>query len=235
MPKLEDVVGKTFGNLKVISRAPNKGRHTCYFCQCTCGDIRSYFISNLKRGLTTNCGCIRYKSVSQKLKKTNEVNLENGYLVGTLTNTQHQFYLDPEDWDKLKHLCWIESNYGYALGCLSNGKYILMHRLILDVPAEFVVDHINHNRLDNRKGNLRICSQKNNSRNQQGVKGLYYNKRRNLWQAYITHEGKHIYCGSSKNKKEALKMRIEKEVGLWGDDSQYYHREYYDMKPLGEK
>ena len=66
---------------------------------------------------------------------------------------------------------------GYVAGV--NG--IRLHRLIMNAPEGMVVDHINHNPLDNRRRNLRICTQRDNARNVQrsvrntsGFKGVNY-------------------------------------------------------------
>ena len=75
-----------------------------------------------------------------------------------------------------------------------NGKYILMHRLLMKFPRKpFVVDHINHNGLDNRRKNLRVVSQSINQLNRlgitkkstTGIKGVYFNKSRNKYRGIV--------------------------------------------------
>ncbi len=49
--------GKTFGDLTVLSRAPNAGRRTTWLCRCVCGNETKVISYNLTRGTTTSCGC----------------------------------------------------------------------------------------------------------------------------------------------------------------------------------
>lgn len=80
-------------------------------------------------------------------------------------------------------------------------KMIYLHRIITDCPDGFEVDHINGNPLDNRRCNLRVCSQYQNScnrkpdkRNRSGYKGV---RRRGLkWVAEITVKGETRFLGS---------------------------------------
>ncbi len=56
--KLNDLSGKKFGRLTVLSRAPNSGRRTMWYCLCDCGSRLSVRAENLVSGNTKSCGCI---------------------------------------------------------------------------------------------------------------------------------------------------------------------------------
>ena len=89
-----------------------------------------------------------------------------------------QVIVDEEDYEKYSIFKWWYKQ-GYAIGRLNaskNGRMYRMHRLILDAPESLVVDHLNGNKLDNRKKNLRACTQKDNANNRHGVKGYNYDK-----------------------------------------------------------
>ncbi len=85
-----------------------------------------------------------------------------------------------------------------------------LHRYIMGFPEGKMVDHINRDRLDNRKSNLRICSHHENARNcnkrstnTSGYKGV--TRVGNGWMAQTTVLGTHKYLGWFKDKKEAAK------------------------------
>jgi hypothetical protein len=60
MPLLNDISGKVFGALLVLSRAPNTSR-TSWFCKCKCGKITQVIGQNLMRGFTASCGSFECK------------------------------------------------------------------------------------------------------------------------------------------------------------------------------
>jgi hypothetical protein len=79
---------------------------------------------------------------------------------------------------------------------------LAMHRLIMAPPAGLCVDHINHDGLDNRRCNLRICTQRENSSNMRAhrdsnspFKGVCYEKAFSRWRASIGFKGVTIYLG----------------------------------------
>lgn len=82
-------------------------------------------------------------------------------------------------------------------------QHISLHRDIMKPKKYEVVDHINGNTLDNRKCNLRVCSAKDNSRNQtklsknntSGYKGVSWDKNANKWIARIKVDKKLIHLG----------------------------------------
>lgn len=72
------------------------------------------------------------------------------------------------------------------------GKYLLMHRELVGVPPGFILDHINGNTLDNRRSNLRVCTNQQNLMNAKlavtntsGFKGVCWHKGRKKWKAQI--------------------------------------------------
>lgn len=106
--------------------------------------------------------------------------------------------IDTEDIDKVKNIKWRIDCNGYAI---NNSKTsIFMHRVVLGVNSE--VDHINGNRLDNRKANLRLT---NHSLNQMSVnyKGVYRSENGEKWIAKIKINQKQLHLGTFAIKEEA--------------------------------
>ena len=86
------------------------------------------------------------------------------------------------------------------------------------------VDHINGNPLDNRKSNLRICTNAENQRNKgvyknnkSGYKGVHWFKRDKKWQAQIKHNNKSIHIGLYEDKEEAARAYDKKAKELHGN------------------
>jgi hypothetical protein len=85
---------------------------------------------------------------------------------------------------------------------------IIMHRFIMDAPAELFVDHANHDGLDNRRANLRICTLSQNNANRRGwrngqFRGVYWKSRRQLWEAAIKQDGKYKFLGEFQTAEAA--------------------------------
>ena len=83
--------------------------------------------------------------------------------------------IDDDDYDKVSKIRWF-CVHGYAVSRSGTS----MHRLIMSPPSSMEIDHKNHDRLDNRKNNLRICTRQENARNIIH-KGYYYDKGHNYW------------------------------------------------------
>ncbi len=89
-------------------------------------------------------------------------------------------------------------------------KTLHLHREIMKAPDGVMVDHINGNGLDNRRSNLRLCTQAENLRNQgmnknntSGYKGVSWNKEMGKWYAQIRIDGKVKYLGLFDKKEHA--------------------------------
>ena len=126
--------------------------------------------------------------------------------------------IDIEDFDKLSQWSWSLTQSGYAgrsfrvgIRSADKKKVVLMHRFIMDAPSDMLVDHINHNILDNRKENLRLCTKSENSRNRKiqsnnksGYKGVYC-KSQSIWGCQIKINGKNKHLGYFVDPIEAAK------------------------------
>jgi len=118
---------------------------------------------------------------------------------------------------------WITSH-GYVRVCGRNGlRDRYLHREIMGADLSVVVDHINGDKLDNRRKNLRICTQQENclntrlrSNNTSGVKGVYWCNKRLKWSAQISIGKKTISLGRHDSFESAVRARLKKEKELFG-------------------
>lgn len=119
--------------------------------------------------------------------------------------------VDAADYDAIAaHKWYAHRQYGdvfYAGRSLpvGNGKFatLHMHRLIMAAPKGLVVDHINHNGLDNRRSNLRLCTNLENVRHCSSAKGatskylgVGWHKSTAKWMARIRFGGKQVHLGT---------------------------------------
>ena len=105
-------------------------------------------------------------------------------------------------------------------------KTIQMHRLILGLQRGDgkIVDHINHNGLDNRKCNLRIVTNSQNCMNQRPAKnfsskykGVSWRTSRKKWRAQIKLNKKTIYLGGFNSEEDAARAYNRKAIELFGE------------------
>jgi len=139
-----------------------------------------------------------------------------------LSNGEHTI-VDADDYAYLSKWEWYKDNRGYARRAkYINGKRVayLMHRVINKTPQGMDTDHINRNKLDNRKINLRSCTRSMNlyntpirSDNKSGYKGISWNKGSRKWVVQIgIGYGKRFYK-RYKTIEEAIFERRKAEIG----------------------
>jgi hypothetical protein len=130
--------------------------------------------------------------------------------------TQGLFALvDDETFDRLNEVNWYahrERKNIYALRKFQ-GEILKMHRVIMNAPEGFDVDHINGNGLDNRRCNLRIVTRKQNRRNTNKkangctskYRGVCWDASRGNWMAYINNDSGRKYLGRFADEVEAAR------------------------------
>ena len=166
----------------------------------------------------------RGKILDRSIKDPNEIIEYEDHAEIVMHNKQHEetgrAIIDLNDVDKVRGYKWSLRKTGYVI----SGGGMFLHRLIMNPPDNMVIDHINHNPLDNRKENLRICTQQQNSMNKaissnntSGVTGVYFDKRRNKWMTYITYNNRRIFLGYCNTKEDAIETRRAAEIKYFGD------------------
>ncbi|NWO12705.1 hypothetical protein [Virgibacillus sp.] len=60
-----DITGHQYGRLKVIKEVESKGYTRCWLCKCECGKEITVRMSNLRKGSTQSCGCLRKERISK--------------------------------------------------------------------------------------------------------------------------------------------------------------------------
>lgn len=135
--------------------------------------------------------------------------------------------VDDEDYSRLSRYSWCIVCDRYAgrqvkdTTKASGQRLVYMHRVIMDAPDGMEVDHINHDTLDNRKINLRVCTRGQNRRNGHGwgetsqFKGVAVIKGR--WIAQITHKGETQSDHSYVEEEDAARAYDRMAIALHGE------------------
>jgi len=130
-----------------------------------------------------------------------------------LTNGKETI-VDNRYYDWLKKYQWYYIN-GYAMGRIDN-KVIYMHRAILKAFLGEECDHINGDRLDNRRENLRLCTHVENianrgkhKNNKTGHKGIQWDSRWRKWRARSKRNGEPLFDRGFENIEDAISFYRE--------------------------
>jgi hypothetical protein len=125
--------------------------------------------------------------------------------------------VDEEDYASVCDITWGMDDYGYARTLVRNNngkaKLLRLHTLILPrTDSSLFVDHINTDKLDNRKSNLRLVTRGQNNANVGPKRGRKYkgtHKIFNRWKAQINKDGKTIHLGMYATEEDAARAYNE--------------------------
>jgi hypothetical protein len=123
--------------------------------------------------------------------------------------------VDDDDFEWLNQFKWQVYSDGYVR---ARGN-LLMHRLIMKSPCGAGTDHINHNKLDNRRCNLRICNQSLNMANSidHGYKGVRWDKHAGKWRVTIGYNYKRFHLGLFTDRDKAKEVYDKMAKELFGE------------------
>lgn len=135
----------------------------------------------------------------------------------TSSNNSGKALIDKHVENDLKKYKWHVKKDGYMYRNASTEELrkgmprsLSMHRQLMGFPEGKTIDHINHDKLDNRLSNLRIATYSENQANRRKLgnssskyKGVRYHRRDGVWHAYVVVKGKQKHLGTFKEEKEA--------------------------------
>lgn len=208
----------------------------CIFwkCECKCGNEISVRRADLTSGHTQSCGCLQRdvarNTIAMQEKADNKYILHEDYCECILSNGESTIF-DIEDYELIKRYGWYQ-NSGYAYTIINDHQCVPMHYILFD---DFMYDHKNHNKLDNRRKNLRKCDYYKNNQNHvirkdntSGISGVNYHIRKNKWVARINIDGKRTIIYSGDSFEEAVKNRLQAEKKYYGEfaPQKHLYKEY---------
>lgn len=138
---------------------------------------------------------------------------KNNVRIGETLVSDNQYY-------NISKYKWYLNGDGYPASRINN-KHFIISRFIMQAGYGQIIDHINHNRLDNRTENLRIVTAKFNAHNRtkkRNTSSKYIGVCRShgKWQAGMSIDKKFFYIGTFSDEIEAAKTYNKKAVELYG-------------------
>ena len=228
MGVIKDLTGQTFGQLTVLKRVENntRSKKIKWLCQCDCGNQVEVMGCNLVCKRTFSCGCFALKR-SKDIRKQNSYKIDGDIVTVGTADDNKTFTINLCDLELIKGRYWRVMTSGYVASYkVIDGKQhcIYLHRYLMNPSEDYVIDHIDGNKANNLRNNLRICTQDCNAKNHKafitstsGVCGVVKTKSGKKWAAQIWHNNKMERLGTFETFEEACAARKAGEEKYFGE------------------
>lgn len=212
------LVGEKYGKLLILNILDNNCE-----CLCKCGRRKTISKHDILIGHDKSCG---------ECRKINNHEIIDNYILVYLDNGNN-FIIDIENWDIIKEYKWRENDEGYIYSS-PNNKKIYVHRIIMGLNNykidKITVDHINRNKKDNRKENLRLATKVQNKRNGNirkdnisGIIGVHIYKPYNKYHSFIAINTMDKHLGYFDSFEDAIIARLKAEKFYFGEFAPQIH------------
>jgi len=125
---------------------------------------------------------------------------------------KEKIMVDDSDFEELNKYNWQLSNFNAVVRHVKGEKQVQLHRMVMKAPLGIEIDHIDGNRLNNQKSNLRFATSSQNKMNRgprkdnhSGYKGVSWHKQINKWTSRIQIGNTYKHLGLFENIIEAVK------------------------------
>jgi len=213
-----DIVGKVVNGWEILADNFEQQGPAHYFtCRCTrCGNISVKSTGQLTMSKSNRC---------DKCPPMYHFQINGKSAVGVLPNGE-SFLIDTEAIPLVEQYFWSTDKDGYIVSKRSSRK---LHRFIAGVEDQSImVDHVNRNRKDCRRENLRIITPFGNSANHSlfqtnktGYTGVYYSKCSGRYEVKVGYNYRRILLGSTKDDGKLITLAQMYNIG-----ATYFFGEY---------
>lgn len=204
----------------------NKTCRNCDFSHVAYGLPGPIFICDRREGFRCQWYVVNPADTCKSYRKAESAIEVDGLSTRLIPLTQGKYAMvDAGDFKYLSRYKWhaVKGNSTYYAVRTQGRRSIRMHRMIMKAPKDMLVDHINHDGLNNTRANLRLCTKTQNAQNQRPrkktssrYKGVHYDKKAKAYYAKITHKGKRYTIGKFKDEVEAAKAYDKEAKKLFG-------------------
>lgn len=190
----ENIIGQRFNRLVVIEDDGTRSAkgEIKWLCQCDCGKFYHALGHRLKRGLTKSCGCLNSEKRRERFKDLTGAETENFKIIDKAYSKNQRVW-----WNCVCKHC--------------GANIILNNNLISHQTSCGCLRGASKEFMDSIRDSESLKSTKPTDKSTTGVRGVYFNKRKKKYQAFINVDKKQVYLGSSRNFDEAVKMRRDAE------------------------
>lgn len=191
-----DLTGNKYGRLTVLGDdgTRTKSGKVLWHCFCECGNTTYVRADHLRNGLVVSCGCLNEEKKHERFKDLTNTETDNFKVIDRAYSKNQRVY-----WNCICKYCGnrieLQSNQierYFSCGCKHNRS-----------TKERMAEISNPESLKTNKPTAKSTT---------GVRGVYYNKRKKRYVAYINVDNKSKYLGSSVYLEEATKIRREAEI-----------------------
>lgn len=247
-------IGKKYGRLTIVgideqntlsAFAKQSHREVYVKCRCDCGKEGIFNYSLIMSGKTTSCGCYKKERIIQTNKSRAKRNIvetcnDDGSL-WLFDDKGNCCRIDQQDYDLIKDKYWTLKDHGNnkkywisQTGCTeAKVNIFFLHQIIAEAKygpydhTALVPDHLSRDTSDNRRCNLVLKTNLENthnhklrSNNSSGKTGVWFNKFSGTYVSYITVNNRTIHLGHYLSFEDACAARInaESKYGFTCDD-----------------